>query len=89
MNKAGKILSVNPPYAIPGGEIIINCEGFKINSADKFGCFFDGKEARMVGASSTRVLAIVPDDFDTTEVEIHLENGGERSEPHVITVGKR
>lgn len=89
MNKAGKILSVNPPYAIPGGEIIINCDGFEINSTDKFGCYFDGKAARMVGASSTRVLAIVPDDFDTTEVEIHLENGGERSEPHVITVGKQ
>ena len=89
MNKAGQIVSVNPPYAIPGGEIIINCEGFEINGADKFGCYFDGKSARIVGASSTRVLAIVPDNFDTTEVEIHLENGGERSEPHNITVGKK
>ena len=89
MNKAGKIISVNPPYAIPGGEIIINCEGFEINSANGFGCYFDGKAARLVGASSTRVLAIVPNDFDTTEVEIHLESGGQRSNPQVITVGKK
>lgn len=89
MNKAGKIISVNPPYAIPGGEIIINCEGFEINSADGFGCYFDGKAARLVGASSTRILAIVPNDFDTAEVEIHLESGGQRSEPRIITVGKK
>jgi sugar lactone lactonase YvrE len=89
MNRAGKIISVNPPYAIPGGEIIINCEGFETNSADGFGCYFDGKAARLVGASQSRILAIVPDDFDTTEVEIHLESGGQRSEPKVITVGKK
>ena len=89
MNRAGKIISVNPPYAIPGGELIINCEDFKTNSQDGFGCYFDGKAARLIGASPSRVLAIVPDDFDTTEVEIHLESGGQRSEPQTITVGKK
>lgn len=89
MNRAGKIVSVNPPYAIPGGEIIIECEGFQISGTDGFGCYFDGRAARLVGASSSRVLAIVPDDFDTTEVEIHLESGGARSEPHTVTVGKK
>ena len=89
MNRAGKIISVNPPYAIPGGEIIINCEGFETNSTDGFGCYFDGKAARLVGASQNRILAIVPDDFDTTAVEIHLESGGQRSEPKAITVGKK
>ncbi len=89
MNRAGRIVSINPPYAIPGGEIIINCENFEIDSADGYGCFFDGKRARIVGASATRVLAIVPDDFDTTEVEIYLESGGDRSEAKNITVGKK
>ena len=28
MNKAGTIISINPPRAIPGGEVIINCENF-------------------------------------------------------------
>lgn len=89
MNKAGKILSVNPPYAIPGGEIVIECEGFEINLDADYGCFFDGQRARLVGASSTRVLTIVPENFDTHEVEIYLENGGERSESVTITVGKK
>jgi sugar lactone lactonase YvrE len=89
MNRAGRIISVNPPYAIPGGEIIINCENFEINSTEGYGCFFDGKAARLIGASAKRVLAIVPEDFDTTEVEIYLESSGDRTESFNITVGKK
>ncbi|MEP7038170.1 MAG: SBBP repeat-containing protein [Acidobacteriota bacterium] len=89
MNKAGRIISINPPYAIPGGEIEIKCEGFQINSTDEYGCYFDGKAAQLTGASANRILAVVPDDFNTTEVEIYLENGGERSESKNIVVGKK
>jgi hypothetical protein len=89
MNKAGRILTVNPPYAIPGGEVIIECEGFEINVETDYGCFFDGQRARLVSASSTRILVIVPENFDTNEVEIHLENGSERSESVNITVGRK
>jgi hypothetical protein len=56
MSKAGKIISIRPPYAIPGGEISIECEGFEIKSTDEFGVFFDGQKARLVGASSNRIL---------------------------------
>lgn len=89
MNKAGRIISINPPHSIPGGEVVINCEGFQINETDKYGCYFDGKAARIVGASASRVIAIVPDDFDTTDVEVFLENGGDRSEAKNIIVGKK
>lgn len=89
MNKAGRIISINPPHAIPGGEVVINCEEFQINETDKYGCYFDGKAARIVGASANRVIAIVPDDFDTTDVEVFLENGGDRSEATNIVVGKK
>lgn len=89
MNRAGRIISVNPPYAIPGGEITINCENFEMDSTEGYGCFFDGKAARLIGASANRILAIVPDDFDTTEVEIYLESAGDRSESFTITVGKK
>lgn len=89
MNRAGKIISVNPPFAIPGGEIIINCKDFELNITEGYGCFFDGKEARLIGASANRILAIVPENFDTTDVEIYLESGGERSESFHITVGRK
>ncbi|MEP6903896.1 MAG: IPT/TIG domain-containing protein [Actinomycetota bacterium] len=89
MSKAGKIISINPSYAIPGAEISIECEGFEITQTDDYGVYFDGQKARLVGASKTRILAIVPDNFDTTEVEIHLENGGDRSASINFTVGKK
>jgi sugar lactone lactonase YvrE len=89
MSKAGRIISITPSYAIPGGEIAIECEGFEINGTDNYGVYFDDKPARLVGASSKRILAIVPEDFDSTDVLIHLENGGERSESVNLTVGKK
>ncbi len=89
MNKAGRIISINPQYAIPGGEIEIICEGFQINDTDKYGCYFDGQAAQLIGASPERILAVVPDDFDTTEVEVYLQNGGDRSESKNIVVGKK
>jgi sugar lactone lactonase YvrE len=89
MSKAGRIISVNPPYAIPGGEVSIECEDFQIGGYDGYGCFFDGQPARIAAASSKRILAIVPETFDTTDVEIYLESGADRSEPFNIKVGKK
>lgn len=89
MNKAGRIIAVNPPLAISGGEVAIECENFQITSYDDFGVFFDGQKARVIAASSQRILAIVPDVFDLVDVEIHLESLGDRSESFNIKVGKK
>lgn len=89
MNKAGKILSVDPPYAIPGGEVLIECEDFEVDKDGEYGCYFDGQKARLIGASSRRVLAIVPENFDTFEVEVHLESHGQRSESAQLTVARK
>ncbi|MFN2393501.1 MAG: gluconolaconase [Pyrinomonadaceae bacterium] len=89
MNKAGKIISINPPYAIPGSEVLIVCQNFKINGDDEYGCFFNGQKARLVGASDNRILAIVPDNLDTTEVEVYLQNAGDKSASKTIMVGKK
>jgi DNA-binding beta-propeller fold protein YncE len=89
MNKAGKILSVSPQFAIPGGEVLIECEGFEVNLEGGYGCFFDGQRARIVGASANRVIAIVPETFDSHKVEIYLESGADRSESVTLTVGKK
>lgn len=89
MSKAGKIISANPPYAIPGGEVLINCEDFRIGADDDYGCYFGGERARLIGASPSRVLAIVPENLTTTETEIYLEIDGERSGSKKFTVGKK
>lgn len=89
MNKAGKILSISPRYALPGGEVIIDCEGFEVGFEKSYGCFFDGQRAKLVAASANRVIAIVPENFDTFEVEIYLESGADRSDSVIITVAKK
>ncbi|MCU0240452.1 MAG: IPT/TIG domain-containing protein [Pyrinomonadaceae bacterium] len=61
MNEAGKIISVSPRFAITGGEVSIKCEGFQISSENSFAVFFDGQPARIVSASSTHILAVVPE----------------------------
>ncbi|HEX8249643.1 MAG TPA: hypothetical protein VF599_15810 [Pyrinomonadaceae bacterium] len=89
MNKAGRILSINPPYAIPGGEVFIECENFQVDGNVAYGCFFDGQPARLVGASPNRIIAIIPETFGSSEVEVYLESGGDRSEPVSLTVGRK
>jgi DNA-binding beta-propeller fold protein YncE len=90
MNKAGKIIAVNPPRAVPGGELIIECEGFQIGGENvDYGCFFDNQPARITGASAERILVNVPENADSTKVSVTLEAGGAKSEPFEITVGKK
>lgn len=89
MNKAGRIISVNPPYAIAGGEISIECEDFRLSADGEYACYVGGKRARLIGASETRVLAIVPAEAETGETEIYLESDGERGAAFGFTIGKK
>jgi sugar lactone lactonase YvrE len=89
MSKAGKIISVSPRYAIPGGEIIIDCEGFEIGAIGTYGCFVGGIPSSIVGASSTKVVAIVPEGVDSAHTHVHLESRGEQSDSYEIVVGEQ
>lgn len=89
MNRAGKILSINPPNAIPGGEVVIECEGLELDDLNSFTCYFNRSKARIVGASSNRVLAIVPENNGMQIVDVHFENFGEVSNSEKLMVGKR
>mgnify|MGYP001201185144 CR=1 FL=1 len=89
MDKAGKIISVNPPRAIEGGELVIECENFSIGEYGGYGCFIGGRAARVVAASDSRVLAVVPVDPDAGEGGVVLESEGLKSEPFPLTLGKK
>ncbi|MEP6945688.1 MAG: gluconolaconase [Acidobacteriota bacterium] len=88
MNKAGKIIAADPPYAIPGGEVAIDCDGFHAGEADS-GCYIGGELCRLVAASSSRILAIVPEGITSEHTHIHLESGGDQSGTFPMVVGKR
>lgn len=88
MNKAGEIISVSPPRAIAGGELAVECKGFKVSRHGAHGCAIAGRSARLVAVSSDRVLAIVPADTERDEADLVLETEGEKSEAFPVTIGE-
>src|SRR5580765_6887369 len=83
-----KIIAVEPPYAIPGGEIIITCEGFRMDPATADGVYIEGLQCGIVAASSRRILAIVPEDIAESKTTIRLVSLGAVSNELNIIVGK-
>ncbi len=89
MNKAGKIISISPTNAIPGGEIVIECEGLVLEDFSEFSCVINGQKSRVLGASESRVMAIVPEIGIKQIVDVHFENHGKKSNVEKILIGKR
>jgi len=89
MSNAAKILSVEPRYAIPGGEITIECEDNRVSFDGRSGVLIDGVECRLTAASSNRILAIIPDGTDGGHVQLELLSDGMKSEPYSVVIGKQ
>jgi sugar lactone lactonase YvrE len=90
MSRAGRIARINPAAGIPGGEVVIECEDFDTSDLRSCGVWFNDVRAPLVGASSRRVLAIVPEvEASTGDVQVTLESGGERSAGVPFVVGAK
>lgn len=89
MESRPRILSVEPQHAIPGGEIIVTCEGFQMEPSSLDGCYIEGMQCRIVAASTSRILAIVPDDIAGSGPAIQLVCGGAASETRSISIGRK
>ncbi|MEP7214230.1 MAG: gluconolaconase [Acidobacteriota bacterium] len=89
MNKAGEILSISPPRAIPGGEIAIECVGFNVSRGGDHGCTVGGQPSRLVAASTDRMLAVVPANVERDEADLMLVSEGETSTAYQIAVGEK
>jgi DNA-binding beta-propeller fold protein YncE len=89
MSKAGKILGIDPPLAIPGGEVTINCEGFDTSDPTTCAIWFGDERAAIVALSPRRVLVIVPELKASGEIDVALESQSVRSEAASVTVGRR
>jgi sugar lactone lactonase YvrE len=79
-----KIVAIRPGNAIPGGEIEIDCEGFDAGAGS---VTVGGQACRLVGASSTHVIAVVPDDITGGEVPVQIESRGGTSGSRPVTIG--
>lgn len=89
MTNPTKIIAVAPPYAIPGGEIAVTCEGFRMAAGTSDGCYIDGIPCRLTAASTTRILATVPDNINIEKPQIHLESSGAVSNSLEINIGRK
>jgi DNA-binding beta-propeller fold protein YncE len=89
MSEAGRIVRVNPARGIPGGEVIIECADFDARPIRACGARFDGSRGHMVGASSRRALAIIPEIEGGGEVDVTLECDERRTVPAKFTVASR
>ncbi len=89
MNRAGEIVSISPKFAIPRGEVVIDCVDFQVSDAGDHAVFFDDLPGRILAASSKRVIVSVPEGLETTDVSVRLESGGDRSEAGTIVVGRK
>jgi sugar lactone lactonase YvrE len=89
MNRAGKIVRIDPAAGIPFGEVAIECAGFDTSDPTLCAVRFDHERAPLVALSPKRVLAVVPDLKKSGAVEITLESRGERSSPGNFVTGKR
>ncbi len=88
MKPVAKIKRIVPQYAIPGGEVSIECEGFRPESGGGHSAYLDGERCRVTAASSRRVLAVLPPAEVNGKSSIHLESGGVETEPARLTVGR-
>jgi sugar lactone lactonase YvrE len=89
MSKAGKILGIDPPLAIPGGEVTINCEGFDTSDPTRCAVWFGDERASIVALSPRRALVIVPELKASGGIDVALESHSVRSEAGSVTVGRR
>jgi len=88
MATPAKILNIDPAYAIAGGEIVIDCEGFDTSDPSLCTVTIGEAPAQIVALSPRRVLAVVPE-TKGGEVEVRLSSKGEFSEPAFLTVAKK
>src|ERR1043165_2018855 len=86
MSGAGEIRRVNPGAAIPGGEIVVECESFDTSNARSCAAWFADSLGHLVGVSTRRVLAVVPEESHG-DVELTLESNAQRTAPVRLTVG--
>ncbi|HEX8846288.1 MAG TPA: hypothetical protein VF791_16695 [Pyrinomonadaceae bacterium] len=89
MSGAGRIVRVNPSAAIPGGEVIIECADFDTSNVGTCGSWFEDSPGRLVAASASRVLAIVPEMNGSGEARVMLESNSQRTAPAKLIVGRK
>jgi sugar lactone lactonase YvrE len=87
---SNQIVRVDPPAAIPGGEVAVECDGYDTRNLRECGAEIGGVEARLVGAAPWRVLATVPESAAGGEAAVVLRSAeARRSNAARLVVGRK
>lgn len=88
MSAAANILAIDPVYAIAGGEVVIDCEGFDTRDPRECAVLIGDVPAQIVAVGPRRVLVTVPE-TKGGELEVRLLTGATLSEPAPLTVARK
>jgi sugar lactone lactonase YvrE len=88
MGNPAKIVGIDPPYAVAGGEVVIDCTGLDTREPSKCAVLIGDAPAQVVALGPRRVLAIVPE-TKGGRVAVTLWNGDEPSEVVYLTVARK
>src|SRR3982751_961641 len=88
MGNLAKILNIDPPYGIAGGEILIDCTGFDTSDPSQCSVLIEDSPAQIVALGPRRVLAIIPETRGGP-VEVRLRSRDKLSEPAPLTVARK
>jgi sugar lactone lactonase YvrE len=88
MANLARILNIDPAYGIPGGEIVIDCEGLDTSDPSRCAVLIGDTAAQIVALAPRRILAIVPE-TKAGNVAVRLSDGQSLSEPAYLTVAKK
>jgi len=88
MGSAGKILTIDPPYGLTGGEIVIDCAGFDTSDPAVCAVLIGDAVAPIVALGPNRVLAVIPE-TKGGEVDVRLQSGSHFSAPARLTVARK
>src|SRR4026209_3031380 len=83
-----RILNIDPPYGIAGGEIVIDCAGFDTSDPSQCEVLIGESPAPLVALGPRRVLAVIPETMGG-RVEVRLRSGEQLSEPGYLTVARK
>lgn len=89
MSTQPRILKIHPAYAIPGGEVAIDCEGLDTSDPTLCAIWFEDERAPLVALSPKRALVIVPELKQSGTIEVRIESNEIRSEAVNMMVGSR
>lgn len=90
MSEPRQIERIDPPAGIPGGEVVVECAGFSLNSEPTLNVWFSDQPAHVVAATPDRALVLVPDLNTGAEIDVTLaQDGDARGKPARFVIARR